>query len=206
MKHKLKKIIAYIQKYYDVYGAHSYQHTHRVFKICRHIGKNEKVNQDVLDLAAILHDVGRKYEKQYKNPCHAIVGAQMAEKILNKNGFSSDIIDQVVYCIRNHRKSDNFIPKSNEIKVLIDADRLESIGCIGIMRTVAHFSKMDLYNSNELNYVKMVKEPESIFGWIIRLAYVNPNSFYTKSGKVLCINRIDSVNKFIRNIKKELFV
>jgi len=41
-------------------GSHDWDHTQRVYNICQHIGKKEKANLEILKLAALLHDIGRK--------------------------------------------------------------------------------------------------------------------------------------------------
>jgi putative nucleotidyltransferase with HDIG domain len=68
------------------------------------IAKSEKnVDFEVLELAALLHDIGRKKEDLDKTGRidHAIESAKMAEKILEKFGFQREKIEKV-------KKSHNF--------------------------------------------------------------------------------------------------
>lgn len=46
-------------------------------------------------------------------------------------------IELIVECIRSHRYRSKFQPESIEAKILFDADKLDSIGAIGIARSFA---------------------------------------------------------------------
>ncbi len=116
-------------------GGHSLQHSERVFELCLRIAKEEgKGDQDVLQAAAILHDIaiptsGRK--------CHAEKGKKIAEKILRRVGFPEEKTPRVLHAIETHRFSDKKTPGTWEAKILQDADRLDAIGAIGIARCFA---------------------------------------------------------------------
>lgn len=47
-------------------GSHDWEHTERVFTLCKRIGKKEKADMTVLAIAAILHDIGRTAEDHSK--------------------------------------------------------------------------------------------------------------------------------------------
>ena len=89
----------------------------------------------VLSAAALLHDIGRAKETQVRGlVCHATVGAEMARTILHDCAFPDALIDEVVHCIATHRYRGENIPKTLEAKILFDADKLDSIGAVGIGR------------------------------------------------------------------------
>lgn len=82
-----------------------------------------------------MHDIGRKAEMKSRGQfCHAEKGAELAGKILFKHKIDQDIIDNVTHCIISHRYRNQNIPKTIEAKVLFDADKLDSIGAVGIGR------------------------------------------------------------------------
>ncbi|MFC1867223.1 HD domain-containing protein [Thermodesulfobacteriota bacterium] len=117
-------------------GSHDWQHTLRVFNLCIHIGKVEGVDMEVLNTAAYLHDVGRPFQDESKGRiCHAQKGAEIAAGLLENFSLSENQKANVIHSIRAHRFRGNHRPETLEAKVLFDADKLDSIGAIGIGRT-----------------------------------------------------------------------
>lgn len=116
-------------------GSHDWDHTERVYKLCLHIGKKEGADLDVLKLAALLHDIGREAEDRSNGRiCHSEAGAAQAAGILERRGLKGDIIGRVVHCIETHRYRKHRTPESLEARILFDADKLDSIGAVGIGR------------------------------------------------------------------------
>ena len=116
-------------------GSHGWDHTERVYNLCSHIGQKENVDMAVLQVAAILHDIGRQKQDESKGElCHANEGAVIAKELLGKLGFETEKIEKVVHCIKCHRYRGENIPQSKEAQVLFDADKLDSIGAVGIGR------------------------------------------------------------------------
>ena len=116
-------------------GSHDWDHTERVLELCLRIGRQEKADLEVLRLAAILHDIGREAEdKSGGRLCHGARGAVLAAGILKRHGLERDTISRVVHCIAAHRFRGRQEPESLEAKVLFDADKLDSIGAVGIGR------------------------------------------------------------------------
>ena len=116
-------------------GSHAWEHTKRVHNLCTHIGRVEGADQQVLELAAYLHDIGRFYQDESKGSiCHAEKGAEMAQDLLEQYSISEDKRANVLHCIRAHRFRGTVHPETLEAKVLFDADKLDAIGAIGIAR------------------------------------------------------------------------
>lgn len=116
-------------------GSHDWDHCERVDKLCQRIGRKERANLVVLKLAALLHDIGREEEDRSSGEiCHGEKGARLARKILIRHGLPQEVVEQVGHCIEAHRFRRNKTPQSLEAKILFDADKLDSIGAVGIGR------------------------------------------------------------------------
>ncbi|MGD0783357.1 MAG: HD domain-containing protein, partial [Candidatus Aminicenantales bacterium] len=103
--------------------------------LCLRIGRREKADLFVLTLAALLHDIGRADEDRSNGRrCHALAGAGRARKILANHGLPEDLTGRVVHCIAAHRYRKAVRPETLEARVLFDADKLDSIGAVGIGR------------------------------------------------------------------------
>jgi uncharacterized protein len=116
-------------------GCHGPDHTERVHKTVLHIGRLMEAQLDVLSAAALLHDIGRRYEtKEQGGICHAEKGEELSRDILKKLKFAQSLIDEIAHCVETHRYRGDKIPKTLEAKILYDADKLDSIGAVGIGR------------------------------------------------------------------------
>ncbi|MDI9644179.1 MAG: HD domain-containing protein [Candidatus Verstraetearchaeota archaeon] len=104
----------------------------RVRSLCRVIGNAEGAVPEILDLAALFHDVKREEAD------HAMSSATHAGRILLSEGFSEEFVSAVKEAIAAHSYTSGRVPNSLEAKVLSDADRLDAMGAIGIYRTVQY--------------------------------------------------------------------
>ena len=116
-------------------GSHDWEHTLRVFRLCRRIGDAERADMDVLLIAACLHDIGRCYQDASNGRiCHAEKGAELAEPLIRPLPLSEERKQNILHCIRSHRFRGNGTPRTIEARVLFDADKLDAIGAVGIGR------------------------------------------------------------------------
>jgi uncharacterized protein len=124
------------RNYFDAArGSHDWDHTERVRRLCLRIGRKEKADLAVLELAALLHDIGRGEEDRTDGKtCHARAGARLARELLVRRGLDRGLVREVVHCIRTHRFRRKASPLSLEARILFDADKLDSIGAVGVGR------------------------------------------------------------------------
>ncbi|MFX0080564.1 MAG: HD domain-containing protein [Candidatus Hodarchaeota archaeon] len=138
-----KEIISIVRSYAinnsEKDDIHGFPHVDRVYNICLQLGKELGANLFVLEIAALLHDIGRIKEKEDISKInHAEISAEMALEFLNSNNFnfSKVEIESIIHCIRSHSFSNNKKPKTLEAKILSDADKLDALGAIGLYRTI----------------------------------------------------------------------
>jgi uncharacterized protein len=119
---------------------HGFKHVERVLNLSVRIGTTLNANLLIIKIAALLHDIGRIYEKKNDAKNHAEISAEMAEKFLQKNHFhiSIDDIENIIHSIRAHSFSNKIKPKTLEAKILSDADKLDALGAIGLYRTISY--------------------------------------------------------------------
>jgi uncharacterized protein len=136
MDEKIEKIKEIVENELAFCSAHNFDHVMRVYNLALHLAENEDVDLDVIKAAALLHDIGGK--KEVDDPTgktdHAIESAKMAEPILNNLGYSKDKIKHIQDCIISHRYRTENKPQTKEAKIVFDADKLETVGAIGIAR------------------------------------------------------------------------
>ncbi len=124
---------------------HKYSHQPRLYVLTREIAANVTpapiYDDDIVYAAAFLHDlgvfIGHRPEdpEQLKQWNHVTYTCDQAPTILNSFNFPAEKIEAVLACIREHQPHDN--PQSLEATLLRDADILEQLGAIGILRAAA---------------------------------------------------------------------
>ena len=172
MELKTSESVRYIQKIAKGFfehskGSHDWDHTLRVCALCERIGAAEKADGNVLQTAALLHDIGRSQQDQSAGKiCHAEKGAELAVPVVQRLPFSKEQQENILHCIRSHRFRGAHLPRTNEAKVLFDADKLDAIGAIGVARAYLfageigarlHCSNTDIekaeaYSENDTGY------------------------------------------------------
>jgi uncharacterized protein len=124
-----------MQSLSQAHSSHAWDHTQRVFRLCMHIGPLEGADLLVLQIASYLHDVGRPFQDSSRGSvCHAEKGAAIASDLLTDFPLRPEIRSNILHCIRSHRFRGSNPPQTIEAKVLFDADKLDSIGAVGIGR------------------------------------------------------------------------
>ena len=123
------------QMFASARGSHAWEHTQRVFRLCRHIGAAEGADMDVLLMAACLHDIGRVYQDTSDGKvCHAEKGVELAHPVIDPLSMAKRRKTNILHCIHAHRFRKPPHPETIEARVLFDADKLDAIGAVGVAR------------------------------------------------------------------------
>lgn len=125
------------EKHYSDDPSHDWLHAERVCRMCMKICKKEGGDPQVLIAAALLHDIGVRYELE-QDIDHSEKGVEIAEEILSRTNFPREKTSMVLEAIRVHRFRKGSRAVSIESRILQDADRLDAIGAIGVARTFSH--------------------------------------------------------------------
>lgn len=195
-------------------GCHDWTHVERVLKLALHIAKKEKANLDVVKVASLLHDVSRRDEMKARGGfCHAAAGAKTAEKILAKYKLAPDLAQNILHCIRAHRFRDAaHQPKTLEAKVLFDADKLDSIGAVGLGRAFLFAGgpgSGNLYTGNEshLSHIGQdhayTKEDSAVLEYEFKLKKIK-DQVLTRTGRRLACGRHKFMQDFFRQFWQEV--
>ncbi|RLT38516.1 MAG: HD domain-containing protein [Chloroflexi bacterium] len=124
------------QLYAEGDAAHDFDHVLRVTRLGEAIAGAEGADVAVVRAAALLHDVPVPGATR---KAHHLAAADFAAEYLTSQGMSVAQVENVVHCIRSHRFRDQSIqPATLEAKCLYDADKLDSIGAIGVARAFSH--------------------------------------------------------------------
>jgi uncharacterized protein len=129
--------------YKDSDSAHDFEHILRVMCMAEYLAQQEGGDVEICRAAALLHDIARHAEDAATRRGstiemdHAQVSADDAHTFLLQNGADEDFAARVAQAIRSHRFRGTTQPETLEAKILYDADKLDSIGAIGVARAYA---------------------------------------------------------------------
>jgi uncharacterized protein len=193
-------------------GGHDWFHTHRVFLNSKNIAKAEGVDNLVVSLGALLHDIA---DAKFHNGDES-VGPKLAKDFLDSTNVEPEVIVHVVNIINNisfkNSLSNDGLTKFNskELQIVQDADRLDAIGAIGIARAFNYggFKNRELYNPDISPNLNLTKEEYK------KSATPTINHFYeklvllkdkmnTETGKKLAAERHGYMLNFLDQFYKE---
>jgi len=219
MEEKYDKLIKIVKN--ELKGAspaHDINHVTRVYNLCLCLAKYEpNVDLDILKTAALLHDIARVKESQDVD--HAVLGAEISEKILRELAYPEEKIEHVKHCIIAHRFRSGNDPKTEEAKILCDADKLDIIGATGIARSfilageygqkIYADTPIDAYIKENLTGGKpngRIKDPSKHAPNIefeTKFRYI-PNKLYTQKAREIAKQRSEYMRGFFERLKREI--
>jgi uncharacterized protein len=124
-------------------------HQPRLYALTQLVGAGMNYDDDVVYAAAWIHDLGVFVGHRPENPeelrgwDNVSYAMRHAPDILREAGFPTTKVASVVEAIRTHQP--HFTPTSIEGAILRDADILEQLGSIGILRVVAKVGRDTRY-------------------------------------------------------------
>lgn len=189
-------------------GCHGPDHTERVHNLAMHIGRLMNARLDILSAAALLHDIGRSHEMlSLGKICHAAKGAEMSSAILTDLGFSPEMREAILHCIEAHRFRNDKIPETLEARILFDADKLDSIGAIGIGRAFLFAGQVGarLHNRGvDVTKTSSYSTEDTAYReFLVKLSKVK-DMMLTPEGKRLAAERHEFMELFFRRLDKEI--
>ena len=185
-------------------GGHDWFHTIRVFNNVKLIAKGENVDDLVVALGALLHDIA---DSKFHDGDETI-GPRIAREFLFEHNVDSSVIEHVVKIIENisFNKSLEAGEKftSLELQVVQDADRLDAIGAIGIARCFNYggFKNRKLFDPDIQPNLNMTKEEyKKSKGPTINHFYEKllllKDKMNTKTGKLIAKERHKYMEQFL---------
>lgn len=124
----------------DQGAGHGFDHIQRVWKTARKLQSMCGGDLLVIELAALLHDIGDAKFHDGKE-----CSKQFSIEILNELGVDEVTVNHVAQIVDNisFRKRASAESLSLEGQVVQDADRLDALGAIGIVRTIEFGAAFD---------------------------------------------------------------
>lgn len=188
---------------------HDWYHVERVLKSAQIIGRAEKADLFVVQLAALLHELGDWKFHDGDDTQTTKVPRQLMKKYHVDTAITEHVCDIIKHM--SYRGGKNPPLKTIEGKVVQDADRLDSLGAMGIARCLATGGKRGrpIYDPN-IKFKMHFKSKEEYF----KYQSTSINHFYekllllkdkmnTKTGRRLAEPRHQFLKTYLRQFHKE---
>jgi len=190
-------------------SGHDWWHVYRVWKMASRIGKKEKANMLVVELAALLHDIS---DWKFNNGDDT-VGPKIAAKLLKKYHVGQNVINHIteIMLTMSYKGAKVKTPmRTLEGKIVQDSDRLDAIGAIGIGRTFAYGGHANLQMHEPGKKIVMhtskeqyFKNPTSTINHFYEKLLLLKDRMNTKTAKQLAKGRHEFMKKFLDRFYKE---
>lgn len=171
-------------------------HQPRLYALACRIGEGMEFDDDILFAAAWMHDLGVFLGHRPKDPeelarwDHVPYTIVRTRELLEGWGFPAEKLEGVAEAIRTHQPKDE--PKSAEAILLHDADILEQLGAIGVLRAVVKVGR-------DTRYATFSSVTQVIHGAIESL----PGRLCLNVSRDLAQPRIEFLRFFVAEIERE---
>jgi uncharacterized protein len=171
-------------------------HQPRLYALTQAVGQGFSYDDDVVYAAVWLHDLGvftghrpedLEQLKKWDNTKYAM---EQTPGLLARLGFPADKIGAVVETIRTHQPA--FDPQSIEGKILHDADILEQLGAVGILRTVCKVGRDTRFE----DFTSVTKSLERALNEL-------PEKLMLETARNLAEPRIKILRDFLEGVDRE---
>lgn len=191
---------------------HDFTHVERVYALAERIAMEEAADLFIVRLATLLHDIGRGLEARIgPDPDrHEELSAELARPFLFGLGLPAGLVDQVIAAILAHRHRRGRVPGSIEARCLYDADKLDSLGAVGVARAYLWLGE----HGRSVHY-----PPESWSGvdpannavendslqreWEVKLGRIK-DGLFTTTGKALAAGRHERMRCYLDDMEAEV--
>ena len=124
-------------------AAHDISHVKRVLKNALQLSDLEQGSNDIILPAACLHDCVAVPKDSPLRSQGSRLAAVAAARFLTETGYPEEHIPAVQHAIEAHSYSANIPVETVEAAIVQDADRLDSLGAIGIARCLVVGGKLN---------------------------------------------------------------
>ena len=189
-------------------GCHDFDHTLRVLRNAELLARElPEADRQIVRLAALLHDIARPEELASRGKlCHAQLGAEMVRPLLAECGFSVGTIEQVSGAVLTHRYRDGRRPAGIEAEIVYDADKLDSLGAVGIGRAFLFAGREHarLHNTEQeaLSSEAYSREDTAYREYLVKLRRL-PACMLTGPGRRLAAERAAFMKEFFDRLNAE---
>jgi len=189
--------------------AHDEGHVRRVVANARKLAEAEGAELAVVLPAAWLHDCVAIAKNSPQRSSASRLAAEKAGEFLRAAGYPLEHIPAIEHAIEAHSFSARVAPQTLEAKVVQDADRLESLGAVGIARTLitGGANGTPFYNFSEpFPVTRAADDRTSIIDHFFTKLLLLAETMQTAAGRAAAQQRAEFLKEFLTQLGNEIGV
>jgi uncharacterized protein len=187
--------------------AHDVSHVKRVVKNTLYITEKEQANVQVTLPSAWLHDCVSLPKDSPERARGSRLAAEAATGFLAENGYPEELLPEVFHAIEAHSFSANLPVRSLEARVVQDADRLDSLGAIGIARCLLVGGRLNRPLCDPADPFCDAREPDDsrytidhFYSKLLKL----PGTMQTEAGRAEAQRRAELMRGYLDQLRVEI--
>ncbi|WP_211830069.1 phosphohydrolase [Kistimonas asteriae] len=203
------RFVDYLRHHETDDHSHDLSHFQRVWKTAQLIMAEDDrpINRLVVLAACYFHDIVSLPKDHPQRSESSRLAAAKTREILQELAFSESLIPAVAHAVEAHSFSANIPTETPEAEVVQDADRMESLGAIGLARVFYTSGKLGRHIFNpEDPWASNRELDDRNFGIdhfplkLLRLA----DTMKTEAGRKLARHNTEYLNQFLQKLAREL--
>jgi len=188
-------------------AAHDLSHVKRVVKNCSYLTDIEGADALVTLPSAWLHDCVAVAKDSPLRSRGSRLAADAAVGFLTTLGYPEERLPDVFHAIEAHSFSAGIPPRTLEARVVQDADRLDSLGAIGIARCLLVGGHLRRPLFDALDPFCDSREPDdsqyTIDHFYAKL-FKLPDTMQTEAGREEAFRRAGLMREYLSNLRSEI--
>lgn len=204
---RVSLLTSLVQSYYSSDDpAHDWAHVLRVASNAKKLCQDEGVEIDLILAAVYCHDLVNLAKDHPNRKKASTFSANAAGPFLIKSGFNDKEIEIIKKAIIEHSFSKGDKASCIEAAIVQDADRLDALGSIGILRCAAVNAKMNsrFYDpADPLAESRKLNDKDFMLDHYFVKLFKLPDLMNTKAAKEIAFERVQFMKKFIQQLMTE---
>lgn len=187
--------------------AHDIEHIRRVVANARAIAAHEQADLAVVVPAAWLHDCVSVPKSSPLRSQASRLASQAALEFLQSIDYPAQYLPAIQHAIEAHSFSANIAPRTREAMVVQDADRLDSLGAIGLARCLMLSGAMGrrLYDPLEpIPSARPLDDQANAIDHFYAKLFQLAEHMTTQAGRSEALNRTAFLQAFVDQLRQEI--
>jgi len=201
-------LIEKIKPYYEAQDSgHDWAHIKRVVAMATLLAQNEKADLTVVIPAAYLHDIVNVPKNHPERERASELAADKAIKLLTEINYDETKLQAIRLAIIEHSFSRNLTPSTIESACVQDADRLDAIGAIGILRCAAVNVQMkgSFYHADDpFAHHRELDDKQFMIDHYYTKLFKLTETLQTETAKIEGKKRVAFMKEFLKQLEFEI--